>query len=423
MVNEFKFPDVGEGIEEGEVKNWLIKEGDNVNEDQALVEVETDKAVVELPSPYTGTVAKLHFNEGDVVKVGEVLVTIAEPGEEVKIQEKKPAAVAVVGELEEAPPEEEEVKVEKPAVKAKVAEVPKKKILATPALRKVAKELGVDLALVEGTGPEGRITKEDVKEFSKKPKVEEKPVAIKITRKAGLTYDMYGHIQRVPFKGIRRATAKKMTESWAKVPHVTHADEADVTELVKIRQKEKAKALEKGIKLTYLPFIVKAVIVALKEHPYVNSSIDEETQEIVLKQYYNIGIAVDTEEGLMVPVVKIADKKSVLKIAEEIQNLAELASTRKIDLADLKGGTFTITNIGVIGGTYATPIVNYPEAAILGVGKIHDKPVVKDGEIVVRKIMGLSLSFNHNIFDGAEAARFMNYFIKNLEDPFWMLIE
>ncbi|MFB0544554.1 MAG: dihydrolipoamide acetyltransferase family protein [Asgard group archaeon] len=421
MVNEFKFPDVGEGIEEGEVKNWLIKEGDNVKEDQALVEVETDKAVVELPSPYSGTVAKLHFNEGDIVKVGEVLITIAEPGEEVKIPEKKPAAVAVVGELEEAPPEEE-VKVEKPAVEAKVAEIPEKKILATPAVRKLAKELGVDLALVEGTGPGGRITKEDVEEFSKKPKVE-KPVAVKITRKAGITYDMYGHIQRVPFKGIRRATAKKMTESWAKVPHVTHADEADVTELVKIRQKEKAKALEKGIKLTYLPFIVKAVVAALKEHPYVNSTIDEETQEIVLKQYYNIGIAVDTEEGLMVPVVKIADKKSVLKIAEEIQNLAELAASRKIDLADLKGGAFTITNIGVIGGTYATPIVNYPEAAILGVGKIHDKPVVKDGEIVIRKIMGLSISFNHNIFDGAEAARFMNDVIKYLEDPYWMLIE
>jgi pyruvate dehydrogenase E2 component (dihydrolipoamide acetyltransferase) len=378
--------------------------------------------VVELPSPYTGTVAKLHFGEGDIVKVGEVLVTIAEPGEEVKIPEKKPSAVAVVGELEEAPPEEEEVKVEKPAIETKVAKVSEKKILATPAVRKLAKVLKVDLALVEGTGYGGRITKEDVEEFSKKPKVE-KPVAIKITRKAGLTYDMYGHIQRVPFKGIRRATAKKMTESWAKVPHVTHTDEADVTELVRIRQKEKAKALEKGIKLTYLPFIVKAVVAALKEHPYVNSSIDEDTQEIVLKQYYNIGIAVDTEEGLMVPVVKIADKKSVLKISEEIQNLAELAASRKIDLADLKGGTFTITNIGVIGGTYATPIVNYPEAAILGVGKIHDKPVVKEGEIVVRKIMGLSLSFNHNIFDGAEAARFMNDLIKNLEDPYWSLIE
>ena len=413
MVNEFKFPDVGEGIEEGEVKNWLVKEGDNVKEDEALVEVETDKAVVELPSPYTGVIAKLHFNEGEIVKVGEVLITIAEPGEEVELPEKKPAAITVVGELEEAPPEEEEVKVEKPI---------EKKILATPAVRKLAKDLNIDLALVEGTGSGGRITKEDVEEFSKKPKVE-KPVAIKITRKAGLTYDMYGHIQRVPFKGIRRVTAKKMTESWAKVPHVTHADEADVTELVKIRQKEKAKALEKGIKLTYLPFIVKAVIAALKEHPYVNSSIDEETQEIVLKQYYNIGIAVDTKEGLMVPVVKIADKKSVLKISEEIQNLAELAASRKIDLADLKGGTFTITNIGVIGGTYATPIVNYPEAAILGVGKIQDKPVVKDGEILIRKIMGLSLSFNHNIFDGAEAARFMNNVIKNLEDPYWILIE
>ncbi len=402
MVKEFKFPDVGEGITEGEIVKWHVKEGDKVKEDDVIAEVETDKAVVEVPSPYSGVVLKLHGKEGDIIKVGETLITIGEEGEtiekvEPKEKEVPPKAVAVVGELEEAPEEE------------------KPEVLATPAVRKLAKDLRVDLSKIKGTGKGGRITKEDVEKAAK----EKEAPKIKVTRK----YDMFGHLRRVPIRGIRRATAKKMVESWEKIPHVTHMDEADITHLVEVRNKYKARAEEKGVKLTYLPFIVKAVVAALKEHPYLNASVDEETNEIILKEYYNIGIAVDTGDGLMVPVVKAADQKTILQIAEEIGRLAGLAKERKIDLMDLQGGTFTITNIGVIGGTYATPIINYPEVAILGVGKIRDLPMVKDGEIVIRKNLSLSLSFDHRVVDGAEAARFMNDVIKRLSDPDLLIVE
>ncbi len=398
MAKEFKFPDVGEGITEGEIVKWHVSEGDRVKEDDVIAEIETDKAVVELPSPYSGVVLKIHFKEGDIVKVGESLVTIGEKGEAVEKPEgkaeEKLRAVAVVGELEEAPEEGE--------------------ILATPAVRKLAKELGVDLAGVKGTGRGGRITREDV-ERAAKPRAPK----VKVTRK----YDMYGHIKRVPIRSVRRATAKKMTQAWEKIPHVTHMDEADITHLFEVRAKYKKMAEERGLKLTFLPFIVKAVTLALKEHPYLNATMDEETNEIILKHYYNIGIAVDTGEGLVVPVIKGCDEKSVLEIAKEIEVLAEKTRTRKIDLMDLKGGTFTITNIGAIGGTFATPIINYPEVAILGTGKIYEKPIVKDGEIVIRKVLPLSLSFDHRVIDGAEAARFMNDVMRRLSDPDILIIE
>jgi pyruvate dehydrogenase E2 component (dihydrolipoamide acetyltransferase) len=403
MAKEFKFPDVGEGITEGEIVKWLVKEGDTIKEDDVFAEVETDKAVIEIPSPFSGIVLKLHGKEGDIVKVGETLITVGEKGEVIveKPEEKPPEkppkkeTVAVVGELEEAPEEEVE-------------------ILATPAVRKLAQELKVDLSKVKGTGKGGRITREDVEKAASEKKVE-----VKVTRK----YDMFGHIKRVPIRGIRRATAKKMAEAWAKAPMVSHMDEADITHLVEVREKYKKQAEEKGIKLTFLPFIVKAVVASLKEHPYLNSMIDEETSEIVLKEYYNIGIATDTEGGLMVPVVKGCDQKSILQIAGEIERLVNLARDRKIDLMDLKGGTFTITNIGVIGGTYATPILNFPEVAILGVGKIREVPLVKDGEVIVRKVLSLSLTFDHRVVDGAEAARFMNDVIKRLADPDLLIVE
>ncbi len=407
MAKEFKFPDVGEGITEGEIVKWHVKEGDSVKEDDVIAEIETDKAVIEVPTPYTGIVLKLHGKESDIINVGDTLITVGEKGESLegkptekpveKPPEKEPSKTAVVGELEEAPDEEEP------------------EILATPAVRKLAKELKVDLSKLKGTGKRGRITKEDVEKASSG----EKKVEIKVTRK----YDMFGHVKRVPMRGIRRATAKKMAEAWEKASMVTHMDELEIDHLVEVRGKYKKEAEEKGIKLTYLPFIVKAVVAALKEHPYINSMIDEETDDIVLKEYYNIGIAVDTQEGLMVPVVKGCDQKSILQIAQEIDALVKKTRERKVDLMDLKGGTFTITNIGVIGGTYATPILNFPEVAILGVGKIRDAPVVKDGEIVVRKNLSLSLTFDHRVVDGAEAARFTNDVIRRLADPDLLIVE
>jgi len=395
MAKQFRFPDVGEGITEGEIVRWLVKEGEEVKADQTLAEIETDKAIVEMPSPYAGTVLKLHFKEKDVLKVGQVLVTIGEKGE----------AVPEVGAAEEARPGTP------PGPAAGAAAAQASAAQATPRVRKLAQELGIDLAAIQGTGPGGRITEDDVK--AAKEKSPEKKREIKVKSK----YDLYGTLERIPLRGVRRATAKHMRESLDKAAHVTHCDEADATKLVALREAMKAEAEAKGIKLTYLPFIVKAVVEALRLHPTFNAMLDEEEQEIVVKKYYNIGIAVDVPDGLIVPVVKMAERKSVFDIAEEIQNLAKAAKARTLDLADLKGGTFSITNIGVIGGYAATPITNYPEVAILASMKIEDRPRAENGAVVVRKTIPLCLAFDHRVNDGAEAARFAKDLIRFLEDP------
>jgi pyruvate dehydrogenase E2 component (dihydrolipoamide acetyltransferase) len=292
--------------------------------------------------------------------------------------------------------------------------------LATPAVRALSKELGVDINKVKGTGPEGRVLEKDVRQVAEgkeKPAEPEKKIA-KVKK-----YDLYGYVERIPLRGVRRSIAKAMVRSKYTAPHVTAMDEADVTALWKIREKEKKAAQKKGIKLTILPFIIKAVIAGLSEHPYLNASLDDESEEIILKKYFNIGVATDTPEGLMVAVVKNAKDKSILQIADELTQLVEKARNRSIDLADLKGGTFTISNYGALGGIYATPIINYPEVAILGVGKIKDTPVVRNGKLVVRKILSLALSFDHRVVDGGEGARFLNTVIARLEDPDLILLE
>ncbi len=401
MAKEFRFPDVGEGITEGEVVRWLVKEGDEVKADETLAEIETDKAVVEMPSPYAGTVLKLHFKEKDLIKVGQVLVTIGEKGEAVPESEAAPAGPAPAG-----------MPAARPAAPVQAAAPFRTgEVLATPKVRALAKELGIDIGAVPGTGPAGRITEDDVQAAKMKP-AEKKP-AIKIKAK----YDLYGTLERIPLRGVRRATAKKMRESLDKAAHVTHCDEADAGALVALREKMKPEAEAAGIKLSYLPFIVKALIEALKLHPTLNATLDDEEQEIVVKKYYNIGIAVDVPDGLIVPVVKMADQKSVLDIAAEILALAKAARERTLDLADLKGGTFSITNVGVIGGDFATPIINYPEAAILATMKIADRARVENGAVVVKKTLPLCLSFDHRIIDGAEAARFTRDLVRFLENP------
>ncbi len=419
MVTEFKLPDLGEGITEGEVRKWLVKEGDIVKRDQSLAELETDKAVVEMPSPAAGKILKIYHPEGGVIKVGEVLVTIGAEGEAasapeamaVPAPEMRKPSVSVVGELPEAP---EAAPTAPPAQPAAATEPAGGAVLALPAVRQLATQLGVDLSKVKGTGPEGRITEEDVKGHKEAPR--ERP---RIVPK----FDIYGYIERRPVRGVRRAVAKKMIESQTKAAHVTAMDEADVTELVALRERKKTILLEtKQVRLTYMPFIIKAIVEALKENPVLNSTYNEEADEIVIKKYYNIGFAVATEDGLIVPVIKGADQKSIVELAQEVEKLAELAGTRKVDLGDLKGGTFTITNYGVFGGTYGTPIINYPEAAILGTGRIADVPKVVDGEIKIRKVLHLSLSFDHRIMDGADAGRFMNALKRYLEDPALLLI-
>ena len=396
MAKEFRFPDVGEGITEGEVVRWLVKEGDEIKADETLAEIETDKAVVEMPSPYAGTVLKLHFKEKDLIKVGQVLVTIGEKGEAVPEAAPVPAGMTAA----------------RPAAPVQAAAPGRtSEVLATPKVRVLAKELSIDINAVPGTGPGGRVTEEDVRSAKDKP-AEKKP-EIKIKAK----YDLFGSLERIPLRGVRRATAKKMRESLDKAAHVTHCDEADAGALVALREKMKPEAEAAGIKLSYLPFIVKALIEALKLHPTLNATLDDEEGEIVVKKYYNIGIAVDVPDGLIVPVVKMADQKSVLDIASEIQALAKAARERTLDLADLKGGTFSVTNVGVFGGDFATPIINYPEAAILATMKIADRARVENGAVVVKKTLPLCLSFDHRIIDGAEAARFTRDLIRFLENP------
>jgi pyruvate dehydrogenase E2 component (dihydrolipoyllysine-residue acetyltransferase) len=396
MLQEFKFPDVGEGIAEAEIIRWLVKEGDAVKEDQDLLEVETDKAILTLNSPYTGKVTKLHGKEGDIIKVGDVLTTFDAGGKEgTVIETEKKDSGTVVGTLSDN----------------EVVEVIRA-VQATPAVRTLAKQTGIDLARVTGTGPGGRITKEDVER-----------AATKTAQQASVEAHAYGSVEKVPLRGIRRTVAKRMAEASKRVAEVTIWEDADITELVQVRAKEQSVAEKKGVKLTYLPFLIKAVIPALKAHPYFNASLDEATEAIILKKYFNIGIAVDTSDGLIVFVIKNADEKNILDLAREIATLAEKARLRKIDLHELKGSTFTITNYGVVGASYGTPIINHPEVAIVGLGKIEDRPVVRNGQIAIRKIMPLSLAFDHRVIDGVEAGRFLGVVIQHLEDPNLMLIE
>jgi pyruvate dehydrogenase E2 component (dihydrolipoamide acetyltransferase) len=396
MLQEFKFPDVGEGIAEAEIIRWLVKEGDAVKEDQDLLEVETDKAILTLNSPYTGKVTKLHGKEGDIIKVGDVLTTFDAGGKEATLVEaEKKDSGTVVGSLSD----NEVVEVIRP-------------VQATPAVRALAKETAIDLAKVKGTGPGGRITREDVER-----------AATKAAPQTNVEGDVYGSVEKVPLRGIRRTVAKRMAEASKRVAEVTIWEDADITELEQVRAKEQRVAEQKGVKLTYLPFLIKAVIPALKAHPYFNASLDEAAEAIILKKYFNIGIAVDTSDGLIVFVIKNADEKNILDLARETATLAEKARLRKIDLHELKGSTFTITNYGVVGASYGTPIINHPEVAIVGLGKIEDRPVVRNGQIAIRKIMPLSLAFDHRVIDGVEAGRFLGVVIQHLEDPNLMLIE
>lgn len=388
MPFDFVLPDLGEGITEGEIRKWLVKEGDAVDEHQTVLEIETDKAIVEVPSPKKGKILKINKGVGDIAKVGEVLMTIAEEGEFIEEKakaEERPKSVSVVGVL----PEEEE-------------------ILATPAVRALAKELGVKIETIKGSGPGGSITREDVIEASKRERVLE---------------DQYGLIEKIPLKGLRRTISKNLLQSQKTTAFVTGMDEADVTELWNLREREKKRMLDRGIHLTFLPFFIKAVQHALLEHPMLNASVDEEKEEIIVKKYYNIGIAVDTPDGLMVPVIKDVDKKTVLELAKEIQELSQKARERKIKLEEMKGSTFTISNYGNFGGTFATPIINYPDVAILGTGRISDRPWVKDGKILIRKILPLSLTFDHRVTDGVDATKFLTKVIQYLEDPGLLFIE
>lgn len=444
MKHEFRFPDIGEGIHEGTLTKWLVKKGDSVNEGDSLVEVETDKVTTEIPAPKSGTIAELKNEEGDTIHVGDVFIVIDTEGGSVKDDSEK-EEVPEVEESEkkkEKDEKEEEVEEETAGVVGEVvassdeipasdeAETSKKKetkrekVLATPVARKLAKDLGVDIQTIDGTGPAGRVMKEDIKTASvdKDKDKESKKAETKSTKPLSQPEDTSEKEERIPLSRIRQTIAEKMSESRFTIPHTTAMDEIDVTELYDFRKKYKDK-LGEDVSLTFLPFIIKAVIIGLKEYPEFNSSLDEETKELVLKHYYNIGIATDTDRGLMVPVLENADKLSVVDIAKGIEDLSKRARDNELDLGELRGSTFSVTNYGSIGGMFGIPIINYPEAAILGVGRIQEKPVVVDGRITTRRMLPLSLSYDHRIIDGASGAKLLNVLKDLLMDPEVLLLK
>ena len=378
MVYNFKLADIGEGIVEGEVSKWYIKVGDVVKENQPLVEIITEKVTVELPSPADGTIMKIGPDAGKIVKVGEVIVVIDDGKEEDDVR-----GVS-----------KEEAKVDKKEVIKE--EIKSKKVIATPAVKRLAKEMGIDITKVVATGEDGKITEKDVKRYSK--------------------LEVHSNEERIAFRGTRKTIAERLAKSSDRVVQAWIMEEIDMTEVTELKNRLKESSSE-DIKLTYMPFFVKAVIRSLKSSPRINASLDEETEDIVIKKDYNIGIATDTEQGLIVPVIKKAQDKDIKKIAKEIEELSIEAKSGKLGLEDTQGGTFTITNIGAIGGISSIPIVNYPEVAILAINKIMKKVVHWEGNIVARDRVYLSLSFDHRVLDGADVARFLNSIRKCLENP------
>jgi pyruvate/2-oxoglutarate dehydrogenase complex dihydrolipoamide acyltransferase (E2) component len=389
---DFKLPDLGEGVTEAEIDRWLVKEGQEVAEDAPLVEVITDKATAEIPSPFAGVVSRLHVKEGDVVPVGTVLITIGEGPSSDKV---------------EAPAEEAEI--EREILESDVGDG---RVKAMPPVRKLARELGVDLTQVAGSGPGGRITREDVEAAGAHPEPEPTAFAPVLDRGA----------DREPLRGVRRMIAEHMLAAHRSIPPVTHVEECDVTELTATRRIANERNPD-GPKVTYLPFIIKAVVVALRDHPQLNSSLDEAAGEIVYHDTYDIGFAVDAPQGLLVPVIRRADKKSVRELAGDIERLATAARSGTLQMEDLRGSTFTVTSPGPFGGLMATPIINHPNAAILGVHRATERPVVRDGQIVVRMMLNLSITFDHRLLDGVTAARFCMEVVKLLEHPAVLALE
>lgn len=439
---EYRFPELGEGLHEGEIIKMHINVGDKVTDDDIIMEVQNDKAVVEVPCPVNGTVLEVRAKDGQVCHVGDVVAIIDAEGdlpegaapsensakEVAKDEASNVAPGAVKGDAEIT------AKDSAPAPAAQPASS-KGLVLATPSVRKFSREKGVDISAIQGSGKNGRITREDVEKFAagggaSAPAASAGDNAAAAAKGAGEAKAAPVASQggdrpeeRLPFKGIRKIIANAMSKSVYTAPHVTLMDEVDVTALVELRKKAKPVAEKKGVKLTYLPFIVKALVAAVREFPIMNSTLDEEAQEIVLRKYYNIGIATDTDNGLIVPVIEHADRKNVWTIADSIRDLALRGRDGKLTGAELKGSTITITNIGSAGGMFFTPVINFPEVAILGVGRISDKPVVKNGEIVAASVMALSLSFDHRLIDGATAQNFLNYIKQLLADPQLLIME
>lgn len=409
-MKEIRFVDVGEGITEGHLQKWLVKDGDTVKEDQAVAQIETDKAIVNIPAPISGRI-KLVAKENTDVKVGDTLATVGDGAPDMEPKKAAPVAEKSVQQTAPVAPQTAAHVASAPASKAPGET---KEILATPYVRKLARDLGIDLSKVTGTGPQGRVLENDVKAFANNGAVPKKLVP-KFSEV--LEEQHGGDIERIPMSQLRKTIAKNMELSWT-IPRAVHMDIADAEHLFGIVKREKENAEKAGFKLTFLPFMIKAVVEALKENPRFNSSYDHDRQEIIVKRYYNVGLAAESPDGLKVVVIKNADRKSISEIAKEIMALHKKVLDNTISLEEMHDGTFTITNIGSLGGGYlSVPMINYPEVAILGVHMIKEVPVVKDSKIVIGKQLPFSLVFDHRVVDGAEAVKFGNTFKRYIEDP------
>jgi pyruvate dehydrogenase E2 component (dihydrolipoamide acetyltransferase) len=420
---DVRLPRLGEGADSGTVSTIFVKEGETVKKDQSILELESEKAVASIPTPVAGTVSKIFVKDGDEIKVGTLIFSISEGGSE---SAPSPTVSEPEPEVDDEPiaVAEEAVPAMMPATTATPPPAPSGfPPPASPSLRKIAREIGLDLAQIRGSGNGGRILLSDVRSYIQRlqttgaqPKSATQATA-QVTKPAPVSIDFskWGSVEKKKMTQLRKAISNKMTESWTTIPHITQFDNVDVTDILEMRKKFARAYEKKGGHLTLTPFIMKAVVETLKKHPVFNASMDEATEEIVIKNYYNLGIAVDTEQGLIVPVIRDVDKKNLLQLSIELQDMAEQTRQRKVTLEEMQGGTFTISNQGGIGGAHFTPIINKPELAILGIGRGALQPVVRNKKIVQRMMVPLGLSYDHRLIDGGNAARFITDLVENLQ--------
>ncbi len=434
-TQDVKLPDIGEGVTEGELVKWLVKPGDTVKVDQPVVEIMTDKATVEVPTPYAGVVKELKYKEGDVMLIEKVMLVLETGGAGAAKAEAPAAKAAPAPAAKSAPAAAPQMSAAASAPAKSSAPqsasngggldvyppAADSKVLATPATRRLAREMNVDINQLQGSGLAGRVTREDVAGGAKGGA----PAAARGGAAPRLAYQGPAGAmeERVPLRGVRKKIAENLQMAKQIIPHFTLAEEANVTALVELRTQAKAAAEKSGAKVTFLPFIMKAMIATIREFPMFNASIDDQASEIVYKKYFNLGFAADTPNGLLVPVIKNADMKTILELSKEIQELAGKARDGKLSLEEMRGATITITNIGSVGGTYATPIINHPEVAILGMYKIVDRPVWQNGGWVPAKMMNFTITCDHRLIDGAVAANFMKAFVARIESPSSLMLD
>ncbi|HEX9667150.1 MAG TPA: 2-oxo acid dehydrogenase subunit E2 [Thermodesulfobacteriota bacterium] len=460
MVTEFRLPELGEDIATGDVINVYVSVGDRVSKDQPIMEIETDKAAIEVPAPVSGVITGVHVNEGETINIGQLLVTIDESEEEKEAPEVKEAIQEVVEvsaeekieakkkiavvKTEAEPKGKDETEIEEKEYEEEAAskeegkvvefarssqagvekEAPRKLVPASPSVRRLAREIGVDINQIVGSGAGGRISEEDVKNYASKEISKTGPEEIQVG-KADISlpdFTKWGEIERKPMSKVRRLTAERMTSAW-QAPHVTQHDKADITELEKTRKLFGRKAEDAGGKLTMTAILIKVVGSALKIFPQFNASVDMTNSEVIYKKYYNIAVAVDTDRGLLAPIIKNVDKKNLIGISSELTQLSEKARNKKITVEELQGGTFTISNLGGLGGTYFTPVIYAPDVALLGVSRSNIEPVFINDNFEPRLMLPLSLSYDHRIIDGADAVRFLRWIVEALEEPFKLVLE